>query len=182
MSHRLIHTEAILLGSRHYGEANRLLYLLTSDLGLLLVAAQGVRQQSSKLRGQLQDYAHLQVTLVRGRSIWRLIVAEVVLAGSWPLMAAGERWWWRLCHLARRLIHGESAEPRLFKRFVAWRDGLSVPTDDTTLRRRGLLYHLELLQLLGYVPYDDFVASEREEVNEGQLIALINRALVHSQL
>ena len=180
MSHRLYHTEAILLGSRPYGEANRLLYLLTAELGLVLATVQGIRQQASKLRGQLTDYTSLRTTLVRGRGIWRLIGAEVVVSGPAPA-ALGEQWWWRLCHLARRLIHGELAEPRLFGRFIAWRQELSIVAVDGMLRHRGLLCHLELLQLLGYLPQRDLTDSEWV-ADDGRLVVLINRALAHSQL
>ncbi len=180
MSHRLYHAEAILLGNRPYGEANCLLYLLTAELGLVLAAVQGVRQQASKLRSQLINYTHLRATLVRGRGIWRLIGAEVVVEPDAGQMAKSE-WWWRLCHLARRLIHGEERHPELFERFIVWRRDLMMVADPVTLRRRGLWHHLELLQLLGYVPKRDLADSELVN-DEGQLIALINRALTHSQL
>ena len=181
MSHRLYHTEAIMLGSRAYGEANRLLYLLTPDLGLVLVAAQGVRQNYSKLRTQLVNYACLRITLVRGRNIWRLIGAEQPGEPVIALDLEQRRWWWRLCHLARRLIHGEAAHPELFERLVSWHQELALLADPLTLRQRALLRHLELLHLLGYVSYNDFVGSEGL-ADEEQLVQKINQALAHSQL
>lgn len=181
MSHRLYHTEAILLGSRPYGEANRLLYLLTPDLGLVLTAVQGVRQASSKLRGHLLDYCHLRISLVRGRGIWRLTGAEVITDQISIFNSNQQTWWWRLCHLARRLIHGEESHPELFTRFLNWATDLGQTTDLPELRHQGLRHHLELLHLLGYVPYQEFVKAA-EVKDDGQLVGQINRALEYSQL
>ncbi len=181
MSHRLYHTEAILLGNRPYGEANRLLYLLTPDLGLVLTAVQGVRQQSSKLRGHLLDYNHLRVSLVRGRGIWRLTGAEVISDQISVFNLAQQTWWWRLCHLARRLIHGEESQPELFARFINWATDLSQTADLSQLRYHGLRHHLELLHLLGYVPYHEFLQSAQAS-DDSQLVGQINRALEYSQL
>ena len=181
MSHRLHHTEAILLGSRDYGEANRLLYLLTPDLGLVLTAVQGVRQPASKLRGHLSDYSHLRVSLVRGRGIWRLTSAEVVIDQVSALDSTQKSWWWRLCHLARRLIHGEESQPELFTRFIYWATDLNQTDDLSQLQHHGLRHHLELLHLLGYVPYQEFVQSAKVS-DDGQLVGQINRALEYSQL
>ncbi|MEA1929869.1 MAG: DNA repair protein RecO [Patescibacteria group bacterium] len=181
MSHHLHHTQGILIHSRSYGEANRLLYLLTPDLGLVLVAAQGVRQSYSKLRGQLSNYSQLRLSLVRGRGVWRLTAAESLngfQVSALPLEA--RRVWLRLCALLVRLVHGEEGHPELFACFINWAEQLPSLEADA-LARRSLLWHLELLYLLGYIPKEQLDYARLNE-DEPRLVALINQALEGSHL
>ncbi|TSC68053.1 MAG: DNA repair protein RecO [Parcubacteria group bacterium Gr01-1014_72] len=75
MSYHLYHTDAFILGSESGGEANRHFTLLTRALGLVNASAQGVRLLKSKLRYHLEDRACVEVTLVRGKSRWRIVGA-----------------------------------------------------------------------------------------------------------
>lgn len=72
MSHHIYQTRAYVIESIDSGEANKRLLLLTEDLGLIYVAAQGVRLLKSKLKASIQEYSFSKVALVRGRETWRL--------------------------------------------------------------------------------------------------------------
>jgi recombinational DNA repair protein (RecF pathway) len=80
MSHHIYHTKAYVIGSVPVGEANRSLILLTEDLGLIQVSAQGVRLQKSKLRQSIQDFSFINVSLVRGKEVWRLTNAQKLIS------------------------------------------------------------------------------------------------------
>jgi len=73
------HTEGFLLGSRPAGRASRHLVIFTRDLGLVVGRAQAVRELSSKLRFHLQDFSYSRLSLVRGKSGWRVTGAEVLV-------------------------------------------------------------------------------------------------------
>lgn len=62
-----IRTEAIILRRTNYGEADRILKLLTLDQGVLSAIAKAVRKNKSKLAGGLELFATCDVTILEGR-------------------------------------------------------------------------------------------------------------------
>ncbi|MBU3668672.1 MAG: hypothetical protein FGM57_01750 [Candidatus Taylorbacteria bacterium] len=80
MSHHIYQTKAYIIESGQTGEASKKLLMLTDNLGLIYVAAQGVRLSTSKLKASIQDYSFSRVSLVRGKEIWRLTNAEKLIS------------------------------------------------------------------------------------------------------
>lgn len=78
MAYHLYQPEAFVLDERGIGESNKIYYLLTDELGLVIARAQGVRLLKSKLRYHLDKYSCVRVVLVRGKENWRLIGSEKV--------------------------------------------------------------------------------------------------------
>ena len=73
-----IRTKAIILRRTNYGEADRILQLLTPDYGKISVMAKGVRREKSKLAGAVELFAVSDITLVSGKSeIWTLTGAKM---------------------------------------------------------------------------------------------------------
>jgi DNA repair protein RecO (recombination protein O) len=62
-----VKTEAIVLRSLRYGEADRILHLLSPELGRVGAIAKGVRRQRSRLGGRLEPCARVALVLHRGR-------------------------------------------------------------------------------------------------------------------
>lgn len=73
--HRQFRTEAIVLRRTNYGEADRIINLLTPERGKLSAIAKGVRKQKSKLAGGLELLAVCDVTLLEGRSDMLLVTS-----------------------------------------------------------------------------------------------------------
>ncbi len=61
-------TEVIILRRTNYGEADRILNLLTPERGKASAIAKGVRKAKSKLAGSLELFATCDVTLLGGKS------------------------------------------------------------------------------------------------------------------
>ncbi len=61
-------TEAIILRRTNYGEADRILNLLTPEQGKVSAIAKGVRKPKSKLAGGLELFATCDLTILRGKS------------------------------------------------------------------------------------------------------------------
>ena len=55
--HHIYTTKAIIIKSLPLGEANKIYFLLTKDLGFIKASAQGVRLDKSKLKGHLEDFS-----------------------------------------------------------------------------------------------------------------------------
>lgn len=60
-------TEGIVLTRTDYGEADRIVTLLTPDYGKLSLMARGVRRPKSKLAGGIELFSVSQLTFIRGR-------------------------------------------------------------------------------------------------------------------
>jgi DNA repair protein RecO (recombination protein O) len=106
-------TDAIVLSRFDLGEADRVLTLITPQLGKLKAIAKGIRRPSSRLGGSLEPFAELTVALARGRTFD--VVTEVRVGHAWlalrdSLESAATAWY--LAELAdRSLEERHAAEP-----------------------------------------------------------------------
>jgi DNA repair protein RecO (recombination protein O) len=72
-------SEAIVLSRTDYGEADRIITLLTPQAGKLRVMAKGVRRVKSKLAGGIELFSVSSITYIRGRGdIGTLVSARLV--------------------------------------------------------------------------------------------------------
>jgi DNA repair protein RecO (recombination protein O) len=62
-----VKTEAVVLRSIRYGEADRILHLYTPDRGRMSAIAKGVRRARSRFGGRLEPFFHLRIELHEGR-------------------------------------------------------------------------------------------------------------------
>lgn len=60
-------TQGIVLARTNYGEADRIITLLTPDHGKLRLMAKGVRKSKSKLAGGIELFSVSDITFIRGR-------------------------------------------------------------------------------------------------------------------
>jgi DNA repair protein RecO (recombination protein O) len=106
-------TDAIVLSRFDYGEADRILTLITPGSGKLKAIAKGIRRPKSRLGGSLEPFAELHVALARGRTFE--VVTEVSVGHAWlnlrdSLESAATAWY--LAELAdRSLEERHAAEP-----------------------------------------------------------------------
>ena len=177
MSHNIYKTEAIILGSKNSGESNRLLFLLTKELGFIIALSQGVRNLKSKLRYGLQDFNLINLELVRGKEVWRVTSAEIIKNYSKSLLgdehkakSAG-----RIFLVLRRLMHGESKNRELFEdvsQFLSF-----IEKEDLNSEKLLLLEILVNLRILNHLGY-----GSNEESIKKFLSGNINLELIDSLL
>ncbi len=74
--HKLHTTLAFVLKSYPHGESNRVYKLFTRELGLLYAHGQGVRELKSRNKYSLQTGGLSEITLVRGKNVWRITGAK----------------------------------------------------------------------------------------------------------
>src|SRR5450755_3027437 len=67
MAGRSVKTEAVVLRSMRYGEADRILHLYTPDRGRVGAIAKGVRRARSRFGGRLEPFFRLRIELHEGR-------------------------------------------------------------------------------------------------------------------
>lgn len=148
------------MGGTPSGEASRFIFIFTRDLGLVGAHAQNTRHVSSKLRYALDAPARSTVSLVRGKSMWRLVSAVpetrfVTFFDDEPEKLALVV---RIFSLLKKLLPGEEADPRLFDlidSFFEFLKTVSCGQDgagDVEIKDAEAVLVLRILHRLGYIP------------------------------
>ena len=165
MSYHIYTTKGIVLSFQPLWENDRVYNILTRDLGLLRATVLGARKESSKLRGNLEPYSLVQVSLVRGKEYWRATSGEFISKISVSPFVA------RPLSLIEKLVQGEMASPELFS---AVEEALfsDVPRDEMF----EVALVSKILFNLGYLKESDL------NLDKKSLIAAINSGLEASHL
>jgi DNA repair protein RecO (recombination protein O) len=195
MSHHIYHTQAIVISSRNYGEANKILTLYTRELGLIRAVVQGIRLSKSKLRFALADYSLARVDLVKGREVWRVTSATYVKSfGSLTQTIPGVSILSHTVKLLERLLPGEDPHENIFDDVVTAYEYLTLHNDKREFFEvTELCLVLRILKSLGYISTKEEYKTHVEGVFDPSMIAFdtlpkktiifeINRALRESQL
>jgi DNA repair protein RecO (recombination protein O) len=137
-------TEAIVTGARRYGEADKLVTLLTRARGRLTAIAKSARKPKSSLRGATEPFVRAKFELAEGRSLdivrqTEIIDAHLGLRGSWRrLQLAGH-----VAEIANRMGEERFPDPELYDLLSEAIDGISEGVRDAVVRFKvGLLYHM----------------------------------------
>ncbi len=154
MSYQTYTTEAIVCGSQDSRSADRSFLLFTRDAGMLWATARSVREERSKQRHALQDFSQIRVSLVKGKTGWR--IGSVEALGN-TFMESGARdvriATAHLIKLIRRYIHGESPLAAGYDELTT---ALMLVTSEPSATHDTIvsLFHIRLLTALGYVAPD----------------------------
>lgn len=195
--HTLYSTECIILGGVDSGEANKYISLFTKEIGLVKAVAKSVREEKSKLRYSLQDFSFTDVTLVRGREVWRITGAEERYNLHNELKNESEKLVTvtQILNLLQRLVHGEEKNEYLFDTLSCGLEFLK----DNEMNKKMLksfehLIVLRILYSLGYIAkennFDKLLQStevteellKETESKRKDIIFAINRALKEAHL
>jgi recombinational DNA repair protein (RecF pathway) len=150
MSYVTYTTEALVCGSYDQGVADKNLLLFTRELGMIYALAKSAREERSKQRSALQDFSRIRVSLVKGKTGWR--VGSVESHGNYYLEAgSGDK---RgsvvsLFRLLRRFIRGEEVHTDLYDEIIEALDAGLTDLPDRVIFDK--LVQLRLLDQLGYV-------------------------------
>ena len=192
--YHLYNTTGFIVRSANIGEANKLLFIFTEDLGLIGVRAQAARKVSSKLRYSLKDGTFARFSFVRGKTAWRLTDAEEIFSFSPATEPEKTKIFTGLLSLVGRFVHGQEENVVLFHELknltVFLKNGVFVADE---LRRFETLAVFKILSALGYAGTDRMLARfSRAALDEKLLqdfepfrkeaLREINRALEESHL
>ncbi|MCH7529817.1 recombination protein O N-terminal domain-containing protein [Patescibacteria group bacterium] len=178
-------TEGFVIGGIDTGESHRYLSLLTKEFGLIRAVARSVRVEQSKLRYNLQDLACVDISLVRGREVWRITGAKERYNTYWELRDQKKKCALlaQVTVLLRRLLAGEEKNERLFSIIS---NGIAFlrneKLNDNELKLFEYLIILRILHSLGYIgkvaQTDPLVSSELFKRNMLTAVALVQTAVV----
>ncbi len=77
---RTFRVDAVVLRHSDWGEADRLLWLFTLELGKVRVLAKGARKIRSRKAGHLEPFTRVRLLLAKGREILLVTQAETIEA------------------------------------------------------------------------------------------------------
>jgi DNA repair protein RecO (recombination protein O) len=146
-------TEAIVLRSIRYGEADRILHIYTPEHGRLSAIAKGARRARSRFGARLEPFFHIRAVLHEGRSDLLTVTGVDTVSAHGALRehavtldAAA-----RACDAVARLFETPDPHPEVF---VLLANELSLLEHDPAHARtaNGLAFRLKLLLAAGIVP------------------------------
>lgn len=163
MRDRIYRSEAVIIRRNDFGEADRLLTLVTPR-GKQRVIAKGARKTTSRLAGHIELFTHTMLLLAVGRTFD--IVTQSNVLQSLDVLRADLR---RIsaayyaAELIDRLISEDDESRSAFELLVVTLAALNRADDiDLVLR----YYELHLLSYTGYRPHAHFCANCQERLTE----------------
>jgi DNA repair protein RecO (recombination protein O) len=142
-------TRAIIIGRHNFGEADRIVVLLTPDGGVIRGVAKGVRKIKSRLAGHLELFSESDLMLAKGRNLDVITSARLVRH-----LPSGDdydrmRQAYLFAEMVNRLSSEREPHPGLYDLVREAYAELSTGAPDATLE---LWFKLRLLDRLGYRP------------------------------
>src|SRR5215467_360285 len=153
MAGKTIKTEAIVLRSIRYGEADRILHLYSRDRGRLGAIAKGARKPRSRFGGRLEPFFRLDLVLHEGRSDLLTVTSVTTVDGyprlrsSGPALSAGAR----ACDAFLRLLDAAEPNPAAYNllcRYLALLDDPGEPRAANL--ETALSFRLKLALVAGF--------------------------------
>jgi len=146
-------TEAVVLRSIRYAEADRILHLYSADHGRLGAVAKGARRLRSRLGGRLEPMARVNLVLHKGRGeLCTVTSADTVHAH--PALrerrAALERGV-QACEGVLRLLDSAEPNPAAYN-LLCHQLGLLDSDPEAATRARALAFRAKLLLAAGFAP------------------------------
>lgn len=194
MSHHVYNTKAFVLGFIPQKENDRIIIFFTEDLGLIYGIAQGVRKETSKLRGILLEGAFVNVSLIRGRNIWRVTTAslEKDVLSSLKKDKETQKAYLRVFSLLERLVKGEEKHLELF---ATIKEAVESLSEEGFSEAEGfeIVVVSRILFSLGYLAPKDVPESiisaplsenlfQEAQIHKKQIVGVINSGLRASGL
>ena len=150
-------TEAVVLRSMRYAEADRVLHLFTAERGRVNAIAKGVRRTSSRFGARLEPLTHVQLMLHEGRGELHTVSgADIVRSHA---AVRDRRSALEVATIGSEAVLKLYAEPEphppVFAGLLRFLEVLEThtPEGDPALDPVGLGFQLKLLLLAGYLPH-----------------------------
>lgn len=152
MKRRTYSAEMIVIKRRNHGEADRILTVFSRDDGKFTCLAKGVRKTTSKKRGHVELFTHIQGQLVGGYT-WDILTEARTITGYPRLRKDLDRvaTAFKLIEVVDRLLPEEEPHEEVFmwlEKAFAYLDEEMQPNLDSLYRS----FCVKLLQYLGYWP------------------------------
>jgi DNA repair protein RecO (recombination protein O) len=174
---RTYKTEAIVLRSLRFSEADRILHLYTAEKGRIGAIAKGIRKTKSRFGARLEPLSHVELMLHEGSGELQTITGVDLKRSHHATREDGHRLNVGLigAEAMLRLFGEPEANERAFgalTRFLDLLDEAPALQTRPALDPLALSFQLKLLWLAGYLPH----LTSCVECGEGELVGFSARA------
>ena len=157
MAGRSYQTEAVVLRSLRFGEADRILHLYTRGRGRLGAIAKGIRKTKSRVGARLEPLSHVHLQLHEGSGELQTVTGVDLVSAHRAVREQPYRLGVGLigAEAMLRLFGEPEANERAFTALTRFLDLLdeSEPGGPPALDPLALSFQLKLLWLSGYLPH-----------------------------
>lgn len=147
-------TEAVVLRSIRYGEADRIIHLYSATRGRLGAIAKGSRRPKSRFGGRLEPFFRLNLVLYEGRGDLCTVTGASTIDGygqlrshGGALLAAG-----RACDMVLRLFDSAEANEPAYNLLCHYLALLDADPDAASAPGTALAFRLKLALAAGFSP------------------------------
>jgi len=171
----IIKTRGIVIRKVNFGEADRILTIMTADRGKIRAIAKGVRRPRAKLAGWLDMFAYNEFQLAEGRNLDIVVSANKVQSGfakaTPDLRQTGLMYY--VCELVDKLLEETHEVAGVFPLFE---ETLSAIADKAVpLEIAKTYFEIRLLTILGFAPELYRCVVSGEELNGAEKLYFSHR-------
>ncbi|MGN6587264.1 MAG: DNA repair protein RecO [Solirubrobacterales bacterium] len=155
MAGTTVKTEAVVLRSIRYGEADRILHLYSKSRGRIGAIAKGARKPRSRFGGRLEPFFRLDLLLHEGRGDLMTVTSANTVDGyprlrsSGPALTAGAR----ACDAVLRLLDAAEPNPPAYNLLCRYLSLLDDPTEEQAAGlETALAFRIKLALVAGFAP------------------------------
>jgi DNA repair protein RecO (recombination protein O) len=154
MAGKTLKTEAVVLRSIRYGEADRILHLYSKTRGRIGAIAKGSRRPKSRFGGRLEPFFRLDLLLHEGRGELLTVTNVATLDGyprlrsSGPALNAAAR----ACDAVLRLLDSAEANPPAYNLLCRYLTMLDGEEKGAAGLETALSFRLKLALAAGFAP------------------------------
>jgi len=144
-------TTGIVLTRREFGEADRLLTVLTPDHGKVALIAKGVRRPKSKLAGGIELFSVSNITYLQGRGAFNTLISSRLSTHYGQIVKNLER---TMLGYDLLKILNKATEDAVGEEYFELLRQTFIGLDNPELDRRivELWFYMQLLKLAGHTP------------------------------
>ncbi len=185
MSYHIYTTKGIVLSLISKRETDKVAFIFTRDLGLIIGNARGVRTTRSKISPFLTELSLVKVSLVKGKRDWRVTSTSLIknfgveLRGRpKAILSVG-----RILKLVHSMLHGEDKNIELYEELENGLMNLTENVLDTELEGFEVYTVAHILSHLGYLSKEE-APHDLESVvrSKGKFVSLVNSGIHASGL
>jgi len=143
-------SEGIILARRNYGEADRIISILSKNYGRITVLAKGIRRPTSRKRGHLEVFSQIKFQAKRGKGLDILTEAETIENyGELRTNLKKAALAYFFMEAIGRMTHEDEPQPELYSSLLK---NLKILKHEEKLRTLKDNFIVEVLTLLGFWP------------------------------
>lgn len=156
--------EAIVLGRKNYGEADRIISVYSKDHGRTALIAKGIRRPESRKRGHLEIFSLLNFQAASGRGIDLITEADIIddfkeIRKSLSKVSLA----YYFMEVIGKITHEQEQNAELFDLILS---SLNKLKTEIKLKKLRLDFVENLLVLMGYWPHGRCLPNPDEVLEE----------------